>query len=82
MCTALDPDFNAWDILAKYARKLLAQTSLADTGAMIQVAFGWLGKLVRGNQSSAPRQTAQPSARADGPSAIQTTGQPAAVSDR
>jgi predicted unusual protein kinase regulating ubiquinone biosynthesis (AarF/ABC1/UbiB family) len=82
MCTALDPDFNAWDVLAKYARKLLAQTSMADTGAMIQVAFGWLGRLVRGNSSKTPGQAAQPAARADGPSAIQTTGQPAAASDR
>jgi predicted unusual protein kinase regulating ubiquinone biosynthesis (AarF/ABC1/UbiB family) len=83
MCTALDPEFNAWDVLAKYTRKLLAQTSMADGGAMIQVAFGWLGELVRGgNQSSAAPRPAKPPAKADAPSAIQTAGQPAGASDR
>jgi predicted unusual protein kinase regulating ubiquinone biosynthesis (AarF/ABC1/UbiB family) len=82
MCTALDPDFNAWDVLAKYARKLLTQTSMKDGGAMIQVAFGWLGRLVRGNQSNATPQPAKPSTMVDAPATIQTTGQPAAVSDR
>jgi predicted unusual protein kinase regulating ubiquinone biosynthesis (AarF/ABC1/UbiB family) len=82
MCTALDPDFNAWDVLARYARKLLSQTSMANTGEMIQVAFGWLGRLVRGSQPGDGRQPARPPAKVDAPAAIQTAGQPVGASDR
>ncbi|HEU0295059.1 MAG TPA: AarF/UbiB family protein [Anaerolineales bacterium] len=54
MCTGLDPDFNLWNQLAPYARKLIAQEAKAGIG-------DWLEELGRMFQSviALPSQTSR-----------------------
>ena len=47
LCTALDPDFNVWDVAARYARRWLTQESGLRMRDLARIAFRWAWGLIR-----------------------------------
>lgn len=46
MCTGLDPDFNVWEHLEPYARKLIAEEMTASRGYWFEELKGFVGALI------------------------------------
>lgn len=46
MCTGLDPDFNVWEHLEPYARKLIAEEMTTQRGFWFEELKGYIGALI------------------------------------